>query len=58
MPTHEVSANNNAHLGATSGRDSENTHLSTDTPRHFDMLEKDFSRQDGTIDTAYHESKD
>jgi hypothetical protein len=57
MPAHEVSANNNAHLGATSGRDSDNTHLSTDTPRHFDMLEKDFSRQDGMDKIIYHISQ-
>lgn len=54
MPTHEVTANNNAHLGATSGRDNDNTHLATDTPRNHNMLEKDFSRQEG-YSNGYHQ---
>ena len=35
--THEAATNNNAHLGATSGRDSNNTHLGT-TARDGDTL--------------------
>jgi hypothetical protein len=36
--THEATANNNAHLGATSGRDTNNTHLGASTARDGDTL--------------------
>jgi len=36
--THQASANNNAHLGATSGRDSDNTHLGSSAARDGETL--------------------
>jgi hypothetical protein len=36
--THEAIANNNAHLGATSGRDNNNTHLGSSTARDGETL--------------------
>jgi hypothetical protein len=52
--THDATANNNAHLGATSARDGETLSAgSTANGRMTDNhngLEKDFSRQDGKND--------
>jgi hypothetical protein len=35
---HDATANNNAHLGATSGRDTNNTHLGATTARDSETL--------------------
>jgi hypothetical protein len=69
MHTHEVAENNNAHLGATSGRQSDNTHLTASSGldhetvsagssgerrmSDYNTLEKDFSRKDGQYSNQF-----
>ncbi|KAF2035139.1 hypothetical protein EK21DRAFT_96916 [Setomelanomma holmii] len=52
--THEAAAHNNAHLGATSGRDNDNTHLGSSTARDAETLSAGSTAHNGSTRMTDH----